>query len=153
MATDFLRDVGDEVLGMIGLGEVVVDPEGGEGTLMVAEDGRATDHDPLVGAGALDPPADLDAREDRQVQVEKDEIKGARLVEATDALRAVTGLDYLVTLVAEELGDQGAEPMLVLDQKQVSQPIGLHRLLLETSRQGAVSIPDGEPSALDRRIS
>ncbi len=35
---------------MIGLGQKMVDPEGGQRALMVAHDGGAADHHPLVGA-------------------------------------------------------------------------------------------------------
>ena len=86
---------------------------------MVGDDRRATDHHPLVGLGALDPPADLDAREDGQVQVDQDQVERPGVGEPVDPLGAVAGLDDLVSLAAEELGDQVAEPVLVLDQKEV----------------------------------
>lgn len=122
-------DVREKVLGTIGLREEVADAEEGEIALMIAHDGCAADHDSLVGIAGPHPPADFHAREDGEVQIDQEEIKRPRVKIPFDSLAPIGRLDHLVPLASEDLGDQVAEPIFILNQEERAESVRTHRSL------------------------
>src|SRR5262249_139775 len=100
------------------------------GLNVAIEDSGATDDDGLRRPLALDPAADVDPGEDGQIQVKQDEIERPAAREKTDTLRSVGGLDDLETLTTQELRDQAAKEMLVLDQQELPCSFPSHGLFL-----------------------
>src|SRR6185312_10220018 len=68
LGTDFLRDVSDETLGAIRLGQIVIHAKALKRCLMIIENRRATDHHSLERVVSFDASANLDPRENRKVQ-------------------------------------------------------------------------------------
>ena len=83
---------------------------------VAVEDRRAADQDRLVRPLDLDPMADVDSREQGQVEVEQDQVERAPAREQADALQAVGRFDDLEAFSAEELRDQASQEILVLHQ-------------------------------------
>src|SRR5689334_9378438 len=102
---------------MIGLGQVVANPQGAQIAFVIVENRCATNHHPLLRVALPDPAADLDTREHRQVEVDQSEVERSGIDEAVDPLGPVTSLDDGKSLTSEELGDQSPEGLLVLDEK------------------------------------
>ena len=80
------------------------------------QDGGATDDDRLSWLFALDTAANFDTGKEGQIQVEQNDRERFHAREKAHALRSVRGLDDLETLASQELCDQAAKEMFVLDQ-------------------------------------
>jgi len=97
------------------LGDVVVGPE------LQAQDlvdllGLGGQHDDRHAAARPQTPADLEAVDLGQHQVEHDEVDRA-LVEAVEGLLAVLGADHVIDLSPERKGQQLLDRLLVVDEE------------------------------------
>ena len=102
------------------LGDVVVGPH------LEAEDlvdlvVLGGEHDDRHLAAAAQPPADLDPVELRQHDVEHDQVE-ALLGEAVERLAAVERGDDLVAVLAQGIGEQRLDRLLVVDQQDPRRP-------------------------------
>ncbi len=95
---------------------------------MLADDRRATDHDLLRGATKLHPATDLDPREDRQVEVDQEQVERPVFLIAADAFPAILGLGDLIPFDPEELRDEAPQDRLVFHEEQ--RPSPFHRLTI-----------------------
>jgi hypothetical protein len=116
------------------LGDVVVGAE------LEAEDlvdllGLGREHDDRHRRARAHPPADLEAVEAREHDVEHDEVEG-RLAEAGEGLAAVGGLHDLVAVLAQRKREQRLDRLLVVDEEDAGRV--LEHLV---SGQGTPSYP------------
>ena len=97
------------------LGDVVVGAEL-EPDDLVDLLGLGGQHDDRDRAAAAQPAADLEPVDPRQHQVEHDEVERL-LVEALERLAAVGGLDDVVALLAQRIGEQRLDRLLIVDEQ------------------------------------
>jgi len=128
---------------MVRFGQELIDVQSLKRSDVALEYRRAANQDRLERLLALDPAADVDTGEHRQVQIEQDQIEWSQTREELDALRSIGGLDDLEPFTPQEFCDQAAQEVLILDQQELPRSSPVHGpLLMETGRILVALHPD-----------
>ena len=90
---------------MVRLRQVVGHSQSVQGTFVLVNHGRAADHDPRKRTDLPKSPTDLDARQNRHVEVKQNQVEWPRVGVAIEGLAPISGLDDVVTLRSEELSN------------------------------------------------
>lgn len=129
-SSDFPGDVVEQFERVIGFREKMVHAEAGEFLFMVMKHRGATDHQSLFLADRLDSPADLNPGKAGQIQVHENQVKRTSLKVSLHPFWTVGRLLDGIALPLEELRNQATEPLLVLDQQEVTLVPSFHAGLL-----------------------
>src|SRR5438270_13672057 len=111
---------------MVGFGQELIDVQSLKRGDVALEYRRAANQDRLERLLALDPAADVDAGEHRQVQIEQDQIERSPTREELDALGSIGGLDDLESFASQELRDQAAQEVLILHKQELPRSVPVH---------------------------